>query len=162
MIISGTGHRPNKLFKSNYYSLENRIKLKEFAKDKICEIRPRVTLVISGMAQGWDWALAEAAVELNIPFDAYIPFTGQESRWPKHTQEEYRNLLDKARNIKNIGGEGYAVYKMQNRNIAMVDDCESVLALWNGTKGGTGNCIDYAKSINKDIINIWDDWNEIL
>jgi uncharacterized phage-like protein YoqJ len=49
---------------------------------------------------------------------------------------------------------------MQIRNEWMVDNAHIVLALWDGSSGGTGNCIKYAnrKSVNKPIINLWSSW----
>ena len=44
---------------------------------------------------------------------------------------------------------------MQERNIFMVDRADEILAVWNGTSGGTKNCIDYAKKQNKIITNIY-------
>ncbi len=35
---------------------------------------------------------------------------------------------------------------MQVRNEYMVDRADLVLALWNGTPGGTGNCVRYART----------------
>jgi uncharacterized phage-like protein YoqJ len=43
---------------------------------------------------------------------------------------------------------------MQIRNEWMVDRCDKLIAVWDGSKGGTGNCVDYAKSVNKDIFRI--------
>ena len=44
--------------------------------------------------------------------------------------------------------------KMQTRNEWMVNHCDKLIAVWNGSDGGTGNCVNYAKSINKEIIYI--------
>ena len=158
MKICASGHRPNKLFKTDYYSLENRIKLKDFAVSIISNFDPQITEIISGMAAGWDWAIAEAALQLNIPFDAYIPFAGQESRWPEDTQVQYHELLKRAEQVKNVCGNGYAAWKMQRRNEEMSNDAELVLALWDGSFGGTYNCVQYAKSINKHVMNVWHKW----
>lgn len=38
----------------------------------------------------------------------------------------------------------------------MVDDCDSLLALWDGSSGGTKNCLDYARKKGKPYINLWD------
>ena len=51
---------------------------------------------------------------------------------------------------------GYAGWKMQERNKWMVDHCDEVLALWNGTSGGTSNCVAYANKIGKPINNLWE------
>ena len=41
----------------------------------------------------------------------------------------------------------------------MVDNADVILALWNGTGGGTGNCIGYAEKQGKRIINLWDSFS---
>jgi len=48
----------------------------------------------------------------------------------------------------------YTPAKMQKRNEAMVNDCNILIAVWNGTKGGTYNCIEYAKHVGKVIYTI--------
>lgn len=35
-----------------------------------------------------------------------------------------------------------------------------VLALWNGTAGGTANCIKYAEKVGKPIVNCWSRYEE--
>jgi len=76
MILSGTGHRPDKLGGYSDSAFDNLVKI---AEDYLKESKP--DKVISGMALGWDQALAEACVNLNIPFIAAVPFKGQESKW---------------------------------------------------------------------------------
>ena len=44
--------------------------------------RARPDAVISGMALGWDQAVARATADLGIPWVAAITFEGQESKWP--------------------------------------------------------------------------------
>ena len=36
-----------------------------------------------------------------------------------------------------------------------------LLALWDGTSGGTENCIKYALKKSCVIINLWDEYNEL-
>jgi uncharacterized phage-like protein YoqJ len=42
--------------------------------------------------------------------------------------------------------------KLELRNHFMVDDSDIVVALWNGSDGGTANCVDYAREKHKEII----------
>jgi len=42
-------------------------------------------------------------------------------------------------------------YKLQIRNEYMVDSVQGVIAFWDGTPGGTANCIEYAKRFNRYI-----------
>lgn len=155
MIISATGHRPSKL--GGYSPDIDNLLLKTAVKS----LEGLATNVISGMALGWDMAIAEAAIVLDIPFVAAVPFRGQESRWPKNTQERYFSLLSLAKDVVYVCEDGYAPWKMQKRNEWLVDNSDLVIALWNGTSGGTSNCIKYAEKIDKKIINVWDYWEKL-
>jgi hypothetical protein len=67
LIVAGTGHRPDKLggYSDDAFNL-----LVKIAKHWLEMNKP--TRVISGMALGWDQALATAAVEVDIPFVAAV------------------------------------------------------------------------------------------
>lgn len=153
MIVAGTGHRPNKL---GGYSEEATERLVNLAMRNL----GGATRVISGMALGWDTALALAALELEIPLTAAVPFHGQERMWPKSSQDRFHKILDQADDIVYVCDKGYAAWKMQVRNEYMVDKCDVLLALWDGSEGGTGNCIKYAKKVHRDINNIWEQYEK--
>ena len=164
MILAGTGHRPDKL---GGYSLTLEVALTDFAGRVLARQRP--VGVISGMALGWDQALAVASVRLGIPFVAAIPFEGQESRWPSRAQREYAVLLGAASQVRVISDRDHyrndhpdvaAYHLMQRRNEWMVDNSTGLLALWNGSKGGTFNCIQYAREGRREITNVWPEWEE--
>ena len=128
-------------------------KLIEIASEWIKEHKPEE--IISGVALGWDTALALAAIENKIPLTCAIPFKGQESRWTKESKDIYFQILNDAEKIIHICGEGYSARKMQIRNEWMVDNAHIVLAMWDGTTGGTYNCITYAEKKRKRIINLY-------
>lgn len=44
--------------------------------------------------------------------------------------------------------------KLQLRNKHMVDNSDIVIAVFDGTEGGTFNCVKYAKKVNKKIITL--------
>jgi uncharacterized phage-like protein YoqJ len=154
MIICGTGHRPDKL---GGYSVEVEDKLMLLARDWIIAYKPE--LVISGGALGWDQALAWAAHYTNTSYTMALPFKGFECKWPQASMNKLHDLMRNASNVYYVCDDGYAPWKMQERNEWMVDHAEQVLALWNGTSGGTANCIKYAEKVGKPIINLWDTWN---
>lgn len=166
MILAGTGHRPDKL---GGYSLTLEVALTDFAGRVLARQRP--VGVISGMALGWDQALAVAAVRLGIPFVAAIPFEGQESRWPTLAQMHYSWLLKAASHVHVVtpknsltdewqGLQPPIAWAMQRRNEWMVDNSTALLALWNGDrKGGTFNCIQYAREGCREITNVWPEWD---
>lgn len=91
---------------------------------------------------------------LGIPITAAVPFAGQESQWPAASQKLYRDLLAKAARVEVVSSGGYAASKMQRRNEWMVDHCDRLLAVWDGTPGGTANCIGYALAKRKPITYI--------
>ena len=152
MTICGTGHRPNKLGGYGKPAFE---KLVSIAKRFLETTRP--DRVISGMALGWDQALAVAAIRCRprIPVAAYIPFEGQESMWPEESQAYYRKILSFCETIYVVCEGGYSPSSMQKRNEAMVNDSDLVVAMWDGTSGGTGNCIRYSTKKGKEIVNLY-------
>lgn len=152
MICAFTGHRPNKLpggydiRSPKYDPIKNEIRrvLKELNPEK----------AISGMALGIDQIAAGICVEVGIPFIAAVPFEGQENAWPLSSQGDYRFLLLMAKEKVIVCEGGYAAWKMQKRNEWMVDNCDVLIACWDGTSGGTGNCVRYAEQVEKKIIRI--------
>lgn len=154
MIICGTGHRPNKL---GGYSEEVFEKLKGLAHMYLC-VATDLKEVISGGALGWDQALASAAIDLRIPTVLALPFPGFEDRWPHESKVRLYALMQQAKEVVYVCEPGYAGWKMQKRNEWMVDRADKVLALWDGSTGGTGNCIRYANKVNKPIINLWEEY----
>lgn len=154
MILAGTGHRPER---TGGYDKIARRELEDFASLMLKLYRP--TRVISGMALGWDQALAVAAYRAGIPFDAYVPFDGQEGRWPSHAQARYHRIISAAENVKVVSGGGFSSQAMQARNEAMVDNATAILALWDGVKsGGTWNCMLYARNKGVRVCYAWQHW----
>jgi uncharacterized phage-like protein YoqJ len=151
MIISGTGHRLDKL--GGFYIPNSIFNYVCKSTEKIL-IKENPSKIISGMAIGYDTWLAQIAYKLGIPFIAAVPFVGQESRWPESSKELYRKLLSLACDVVIVSDGSYSPEKMQIRNEYMVNHSDKVLACWNGSVGGTGNCVRYATSIGKEIIRI--------
>lgn len=158
MILGVTGHRPSKLGFKQYkaYSKEVEGALYAFASEQIQTYEPE--LILTGMAIGWDTAIADAARGWGTPFHAYIPFHGQEKIWPKHAQERYNYLLTEAAEVIYVSEGEYTNKKLWLRNEAIIDCSTKILALWNGSRGGTGGAIQYANQHHVPIINCWDDW----
>ena len=157
-ILAVTGHRPNKIVIGNInaYNKEVLDKLVLFARTALITENPDI--VITGMALGWDQAIAQACINQKIPYKAYIPFKGQESVWPKSSQIVYNQLLKSAIKVVVCCDGKYSSDKMQIRNEMMVDDADCVMALWDGSRGGTGNCVEYADFKDKKIVNVWNNW----
>ena len=155
MILSVTGHRPPKLCG---YSTKCRDKLFEFAVEILDNMEPE--LVYTGMALGWDQAIADACRWNGIAYKAVIPFKGFESRWPDFSKEIYYRLLEDSDEVIYIHDTfEYDPEFMIDRNIYMVDHSKLLLALYNGDKeGGTYNTFKYALSTGIEIKNVWSAW----
>lgn len=150
-VISVTGHRPEKL---GGYEIKATKQVLYTARRALELLRP--DSVITGMAMGWDMAIAQACVDLQIPFTAAIPFRGQESRWSKGIVAQYNRLLQESDHIHVVSEGGYNPYKMILRNHWMVDNSDKLLSLYNGDKeGGTAECVKYAIKQKKEIVNTW-------
>jgi uncharacterized phage-like protein YoqJ len=155
IALAFTGHRPNKL---GGYSPTAQLKLRSFAQNFLAQHRGLISVCYSGMALGWDQAVALACMDLNIPFIAAVPFEGQESAWPAQSQKEYQRILSAATKVAEVCAPGYAAWKMQTRNEYMVDHGRLLVALWDGTTGGTANCVEYADRKGKLVKNLWAEW----
>lgn len=155
MILAVTGHRPDKL---GGYGPAAQYNLLLFALDYLREAAPNE--VITGMALGWDLAVADAAAELAIPFTAAVPFTEQERPWTPDQQVRYRDLLRRAARVHYPDPGPYALWKYQARNVWMVDSCDRLGALWNGTSGGTKNCVEYAARVGRPVDQLWPRWRQ--
>jgi uncharacterized phage-like protein YoqJ len=149
VILAVTGHRPDKLggwkipnptFEEIYKRLDK----------KLMELRP--TKVITGMALGVDQWVAAICAENDIPFIAAVPFPGQEQVWPPTSQDIYHQLLSRAEEIHVVSPPPYEPKKMMIRNAWMVTRCDALLAVWNGTQGGTARCIEVAQNRGKKVI----------
>ncbi|WP_188052008.1 hypothetical protein [Azospirillum sp. Sh1] len=49
---------------------------------------------------------------------------------------------------------------MNTRNEWMVDHSDRLLALWDGSQGGTANCVRYARGLGRPIDNLWSEWEK--
>jgi uncharacterized phage-like protein YoqJ len=175
--ISFTGHRPDKLGGYDWNSEKNkkiRDKLYETILDIMNKSDEKQFHFISGGALGID-QFAFDVVELvtdNSNLDRIcftneiaIPFSSQACKWQYESAKKYEqqksiadictyvDRLDKYK-IKGYEEDKYYPAKMQKRNEYMVDNADIVIAVWDGTKGGTYNCVKYAEKLSKKIIVI--------
>jgi uncharacterized phage-like protein YoqJ len=151
-VLAVTGHRPDKL--GNEWDMRGEISQRVYHDMANYIETNRPSQMISGMALGVDMLWAALAIKEDIPLLAAIPFEGQEKAWPQKSQDLYHSLLSKATEVVAVCPPGYAAWKMQKRNMWMVDNCDLLVAVWDGTDGGTANCYRYAESVNKPIFRI--------
>ena len=154
MIVAATGHRPNKL--GGYQAPDAYERGVKLAAAYLRWLRPEKG--ISGMALGWDQIFAEACIREGVPFIAALPFAGQDAIWPKKARTIWQRLCDKADEVVIVCKGPYAPAKMLRRNGWMVDHSDRLAALYDGSPGGTHNCIAYARSKQRQIDNLWPIW----
>jgi uncharacterized phage-like protein YoqJ len=168
--IALTGHRPDKLGLRNPYdrpAFEELVNFAGWAIGRLTEKHGEIE-IISGMALGWDLAGVAAARKQRVKCHAYIPFEGQELAWPANSFSvlnykklvavcETRRIITSPRpeTPREIGAA------LNYRNHAMVDDADFILALWDGSAGGTGNCVKYAGKKEKHAYHVWRKWEEM-
>lgn len=112
------------------------------------------------MAQGIDTWAGQMVADFrdiggypNIKLIAAVPFEGQETVWPPSAQKVWRELLDKADEVHVLESK-YTDFALHARNMWMVDRADLMLSVWEGTSGGTKNCLDYAIAKDVPYINI--------
>ncbi len=149
-VLSVTGHRPSKLGNEyDYIGPYSSYLYSEF--EKILIEKQPIDKLITGMALGFDTIACQVAIKLNIPVLAAVPFLGQERKWPKKSQDLYNHLLNHPLvTTRVVCKGGYNSAKMQIRNEYMVNGSNIIICCWDGTTGGTMNCVRYAEK-KKDI-----------
>lgn len=150
-----TGHRPNKLYGYDKTS-DGNVKLRTTLKDAIIysHLIYGIDNFISGMAQGWDLWAAEIVLDLqkylpNIKLICAIPCKGHKDSFPEDVQDIYDTIIEMADYVHNVTGIKYFPRCMQIRNEWMVNNSIGYIAGWNGTRGGTYNCLEYAEKVGK-------------
>lgn len=164
--INVTGHRPNKLFgydihTERYDALRHQIKLALFKVVK--EFGGKSVEVYSGMALGVDQIFVECALDarayykehgIDFKINAAVPCKDQDKVWKEDSRLLYSKLLKSCDNIVYVHDGSYTPTCMEERNKYMVENSDITIAVWNGSRGGTGNCVADAKASGNKILCI--------
>ena len=156
---SFTGHRAAKLPWGFNEEDPRCIQLKQQIYDAIDAIYDSgVRHFICGMANGCDMYFGEAVlllkkVKKDITLEAAIPFSGQADHWREPEKSRWQRIYNGSDYIT-VVSKSYTKDCMNKRNRYMVDNCDVLLAAYNGTKGGTQNTILYAIRSKKEVIQI--------
>ena len=148
--IAVTGHRPNKL--GGYNNCPWHRAIRRHMRDFLEQAPDGELEIITGCALGIDQMWMEVGLYLDLPVTAAVPFEGFDAKWPVVSQRKLAQLLEKCDKIINVCEPGYHPEKLQRRNEWMVDQCDTLVAYWNGSEGGTQNCVDYAGRQGKLIV----------
>ncbi len=145
-----TGHRPEKLQRTESEvcaALEAEIKN---------AIEDGFNVFISGMAYGVDICAAEIVLRLReqgepIKLICASPFDGFERRWQREWRDRYNRIMKKADLVRFIS-PGYHRGCFQVRNEWMVNHSARVIAVYDGTPGGTRNTINYSQKVGVPVV----------
>lgn len=154
-----TGHRPEKLPWGDNEGDDRCAAVKEQLEQTVNELYDRgYRHFICGMARGGDFYFAEAVLLLrarreNVTLEAAIPCPEQADRWSEEDRQRYRELVELA-NFETIISPTYVRECMFQRNHYMVSKSNAIIALFNGSKGGTMNTVLDARRRGLEIIMI--------
>lgn len=149
-----TGHRPQRLGGYNatahHDAIQERLEML-IADAYKCGYRK----FYSGGALGTDQIAAKAVLNIQVGLHSDVelimalPFEGFWSKWPAQSQNALKALIERANSVVYVSPPPYTPVKMQVRNVYMVDNSACGIGVWDGSTGGTKNCIDYTLSVGK-------------
>ena len=106
------------------------------------------------MAAGVDLWSAKEAWYRDIPYVCVRPWAGHKPRAADVT--EYEKTLKHAAEVVDVfpfeDYRGAWVYSRRNEYI--VDHVQALIAVWDGSRSGTGNCVEYANDNNVPVLHI--------
>lgn len=123
---------------------------------KLCEAGVRN--YIFGMARGADQYFLEVLTGLKreypIKIIAAIPCSGQQKLWPREEQRKYLVALGQCDETRILEG-AYSEGCMLRRNRYMVERSELLMTVYDGSGGGTGATVEYARARGVKLIALW-------
>ncbi len=156
MIITGLAHPPARLHERASLPSTELVYLAVQALRQY-----QAAHLITSLAMGWEQALAIAANELEIPYTAALPYPGREVEWPHGARAAYHDLLARAKEVILLTAR-YADTAVMAGHCWRIDRAGLVLALWDyDFSGDTFASIQYAVSIQKPVVNLWQDWDSL-
>jgi uncharacterized phage-like protein YoqJ len=164
--LMGTGHRPKLYVEySDYY--ESLSVMQKSIEAVISKYEIKLDVVISGMALGFDTALAMYAVSNNIPLHIYSPFIGQEYSWSDDYIGTYTALVKQAERVhfstnRYPANKGAAINALYKRNADMLQSAEVCLTFKRPEvdSGGTVSAIKKAKEMKIITVPVWTEYKK--
>ncbi len=154
--VAFTGHRPEKIKNGIAEDSPAIQQLKESLRDAILEkINMGCTCFLSGMAMGADLWAAEIVLALKeddpaLKLVAVVPFTGQADRFPLRWKERYQAVLDRCDAVK-VLSQSYYKSCFHVRNRWLVEHSAHLIAVYNGSRGGTMQTLNDALLKGHDV-----------
>ena len=144
MKVAVTGHKNKRL-------RGREVEVAKWLEERVKEFRWQSEKVecLCGGAEGVDEIFAEIAAfkDLDVDLIFYLPCEGYRFFALEKYMEKAKQIISIFKNWT-AGGDGI-------RDRRMVDDCDVLLAVWDGVRvGGTWETIKYAESCRKQVIYI--------
>jgi len=152
-----SGHRPNKLPWGWDEGDLRCVALKERIWDEVRRAYDDgCRHFICGMAQGSDFYFCEAVLMLRderpgVTVEAAIPCEEQADRWPQEDRERYERLIGLC-DFETMVQRHYDRSCMLRRNRYMVDHAARLIAVYDGSRGGTRYTIRYAQGKGTKVV----------
>ncbi len=151
-----TGHRPEKI--DNLQPSGKRVVTyikKQLYQAVLNALRQGYSHFYTGMARGVDLYAAEIVLLLKqrgypVKLTAVLPFEGHGGDWSADWRQRHEQVLKGCDEVVVLNQE-YTSGCYQQRNEYMVDHSSRLIAVWNGTKSGTANTIQYARLTGKEV-----------
>ncbi len=115
---------------------------------------------LCGMAQGVDTLAAQLILTMRengtpVQMVAALPCPHQDARWPFAQRQIYRQLLAQIPpTLQFTLCDSYTPYCMNGRNLWMVEHSSRLIAVFDGSAGGTANTVRHAQDARIDIVRI--------
>lgn len=154
-----TGHRPAKL-PWGYLETDPRcISLKRRIADALeAAYQEGYRHFLCGMAQGCDLYFCESVLALRgvhpeVTLEAAIPCPTQAAAWPPDQRERYARLVASC-NYETMVSAQYTTSCMHRRDRYMVDHASLLIAVFDGSPGGTRYTVEYAMRRGVPIVDL--------
>lgn len=151
-VITVAGHSPARLGGDAVFP-----RLVEFAEKTLGQMAP--SKVITGLDLGWGVAVAQACIDLNIPFVAALPYDGSTSHWCSIDRRYGDMLLERAHETVVVTPGDREEWKIGRRNRWMIDQSDILAVLYDGGGEGRTACmVAHAEGRGIVTLNFWDAW----
>lgn len=156
---SFTGHRPGKLPWKYNESDSRCVNLRRRIQDAVeIAYQDGYRHFLCGMAIGGDFYFCESVLALrakhpDVTVEAVVPCPSQPDNWPETEQVRYRALVA-ACDYETLVSKKYTPNCMQRRNRYLVDHSALLIAVYDGTAGGTQYTIQYAMRRGVEIVDL--------
>lgn len=159
-----TGHRPSKL-PTGYDKMNSplRLLLRQAIKQAT---EDGFSVFLCGMAMGVDLLAAEEVLRLRasgeaVKLIAALPCPEQANRWNATDKQRYQRILEQT-DDRYIACPHYAPYAMGARNLWMTEHAARIIAVFDGTAGGTANTLQMARDRGLEIVRFSPNGEAIL